>query len=98
MGMSFNVYSIGWYIERDAVRNDPAFHPYKSMTHAELTSSEPFYQLMTEEKGYDRTLFAKMAMTIKKDLMIQGLLEELMIPPEHGVRSLTISVILSEWS
>lgn len=83
--MTFKVFSLAWYVEAEVVATSKTFDPYRDLPYEELVKSEDFYALMTQPGEFDRTLFIKAAMTLKRDLVIQGLLEELLIEPKHAV-------------
>jgi hypothetical protein len=83
MGMTFNVYSMAWYVEADAAQADPTLKAYKSRSLSELQSTEDFYQQLSSAGGYDRTLFVKLAMTLKTKMLIEGLLAEIVMQPQN---------------
>eukprot|EP01038_Epipyxis_sp_PR26KG_P010287 gene10287-13830_t len=82
-GMNFKIYTIGWYVEAKAVQEDESFIPYKDKSFEELIMDENFYSLMTKG-SYERTILVKLAMTLKTELIIQGLVEELHLKPLHS--------------
>lgn len=83
--MTFKVFTLAWYIEAEVVASSPLFAPFRDVPYEELVKSDEFYALMTRPGEFDRTLFIKAAMTLKRDLVIQGLLEELLIEPKNAV-------------
>lgn len=85
--MKFNVYSVGWYVDAKAVQQDERFLPYSDQSYDALKSSVEFNKLMTKSGGYNRSLFIKLAMTLKKDMVLQGLVEELQISRQNAVSS-----------
>ena len=84
-GMKFNIYSMAWYVDAAAARQEPLLQPFQSMSVAELQQSTDFYRVVSTEGSFDRTLMLKLAMTLKKDLLIQGLVEELPLKPRNSV-------------
>jgi len=83
--MKFNIYSMAWYVDAAASRQEPLLQPFQSMSVAELQQSTDFYRVVSTEGSFDRTLMLKLAMTLKKDLLIQGLVEELPLKPRNSV-------------
>lgn len=83
--MKFNVYSVGWYVDAKALQQDQRFLPFYDKTYESLKNSSEFNMLMTKPGGYDRSLFIKLAMTLKKDMVLQGLVEELQISRKNAV-------------
>ena len=84
--MKFNIYSMAWYADAAAARQEPLLQPFQSMSVSELQQSTDFYRVVSTEGSFDRrTLMLKLAMTLKKDLLIQGLVEELPLKPRNSV-------------
>ena len=83
--MTFKVFSFAWYVEAEVIATSPTFIPYRDQPYETLAKSDDFFSLMTQPGEFDRTLFIKLAMTLKRDLVIQGLLEELLIEPKNAV-------------
>ena len=81
----FKVYSVGWYVEAQGARKDPALRAFEGLSANELATSSEFYSAMTVNAAYDRTIFIKLAMALQTDLMIRGLVEELQISPRNSV-------------
>jgi hypothetical protein len=81
----FKVYSVGWYVEAQGARKDPALRAFEGLSANELATSSEFYSAMTVNAAYDRTIFIKLAMALQTDLMIRGLVEELQISPKNSV-------------
>jgi hypothetical protein len=79
------VYSVGWYVEAQGARKDPALRAFEGLSANELATSSEFYSAMTVNAAYDRTIFIKLAMALQTDLMIRGLVEELQISPRNSV-------------
>ena len=86
-GMRFNIYSMAWYVDAAVARQEPLLQPFRSMSLAELQQSTDFYRAVSTEGAFDRTLMLKLAMTLKKDLLIQGLIEELPLKPRNSVNA-----------
>ncbi len=69
-----------------SVQDDPAFVPYRNKPYHELISSQSFFHLMTQPlHGYQRTMFIKLSMSLNKDMLIKGLLDEMLLEPHHAV-------------
>lgn len=83
MGMTFNVYSMGWYVEADAAQRDPSLRAYRDKPLSELQSTEAFYQQLSSGGSYDRTLFVKLAMTLKTKMLLEGFLSEIVLQPQN---------------
>lgn len=79
------MYSVGWYVEAQGARKDPALRAFEGLSANELATSSEFYSAMTVNAVYDRTIFIKLAMALQTDLMIRGLVEELQISPRNSV-------------
>ena len=84
-GMLFRVFTIGWYLDRDRVARDATLAPFKLATAEErLSSSEYFDALASPTAAYDRSVLVKLAMGVKRDLLIEGLVQELNLRPESS--------------
>jgi hypothetical protein len=70
----------------NAAKWDPTLKPFEGLSESELATSPEFFQAMAKPAGYDRTVFIKLAMTLKTDLIIEGLVTELGITKKHSVR------------
>merc|ERR1719487_1485425 len=81
--MTFNVYSMAWYVEAGAASSDPSLRNYYNKDLLELQSSEPFYQQLAAAGAYDRTLFVKLAMTLKTKMLLDGFLAEIVLQPQN---------------
>jgi len=75
--MNFKVYTMGWYVEADKLKDNLLFKPFQGLSSKELSNNPIFYETMIAESDYDRSLLIKLAMTIKCELMISGLMDEL---------------------
>ena len=85
-GYDFKVYTVGWYVELQGAKRDPMLRQFEGLADHELANSREFYEAMRSPSVlYDRTIFIKLAMTLKTDLMIQGLVEELGLTKENAV-------------
>jgi hypothetical protein len=81
--INFKVYTVAWYVDYHGASKDPNLHAFEGLSSNELATSDKFYQAMT--KGlYDRTIFVKLAMNLKTELMIRGLVQELQITPKNA--------------
>lgn len=70
-----------------SVQEDPAFFPFRNKAYQDLVSSQAFSQLMTKSlHGYERTMFIKLSMSLNKDMLIKGLLDEMLLEPLHAVQ------------
>ena len=85
MNYDFKVYTVGWYVEAQGARKDPFLRAFEGLSANELATSNDFYDVMTKNSQYDRTIFIKLAMALQTDLMIRGLVEELQISPKNSV-------------
>lgn len=84
--MTWNVYDLGWYVDIEAARIDPALTSFHGLSSAELQRNEDFLQIMSSSTiSFDRSLMIKLAMTLPKDVIVQGLVEELLLAPNHKV-------------
>ena len=84
----FKVYTLGWYVEMNAAQKDPTLKKFEGLSDSELASSPEFYDaIISENATYDRTIMVKLAMALKKDLMVKGLVEELQVLPKNAVSS-----------
>ena len=72
-------------MEIDAAKKDPTFKPFEGLSDSELSTMPEFFQAMTKPAGYDRTIFIKLAMSLKTDLIVEGLVSELGITRKHAV-------------
>ena len=88
MNYDFKVYTVGWYVEAQGARKDPFLRAFEGLSANELATSNDFYDVMTKNSQYDRTIFIKLAMALQTDLMIRGLVEELQISPKNSVSRL----------
>lgn len=84
--MEFQIYVVGWYVEQHAARRDPSLKAFEGLSDNELASSSAFYEAIEGDASYDRTLFVKLAMNLKTEMMITGLVAELEIQPKNAVR------------
>ena len=76
---------MGWYVEMQGARKDPSLRAFETLSDSELATSPAFYEAMVEpDAQYDRTVFIKIAMTLKTDLMINGLVNELGVSRENA--------------
>lgn len=76
--MTFKVFDIAWYLDPILASIDPVLLPYKNMKAEELSNNQSFYNSIIEpSKYYDRSILIKLAMTLKCEMMIQGLVDEL---------------------
>ena len=77
---------MGWYVEMQGARKDPSLRAFESLSDSELATSPAFYEAMVApDAQYDRTVFIKIAMTLKTDLMINGLVNELGVSRENAL-------------
>lgn len=83
MGMTFNVYSMGWYVEAGAAQSDPSLRAYRDKPLSELQTTEEFYRTVSSAGAYDRTLFVKLAMTLKTKMLLDGFLSEIVLEPQN---------------
>lgn len=83
MGMTFNVYSMAWYVEAAAAQTDPSLLAYRDKPLSELQASEDFYELLSSAGRFDRTLFVKLAMTLKTQMLLEGFLSEIVLQPQN---------------
>jgi hypothetical protein len=84
-GMTFNVYTVGWYVDVAALQSDSRFASFAGYSYEQFVQSNEFSNLMAQSGGFDRSLFIKLAMNLKKDVVIQGLVEDLELKPANGV-------------
>ena len=85
LNYDFKVYTVGWYVEAQGARKDPYLRAFEGLSANELATSNDFYEVMTRNSQYDRTIFIKLAMALQTDLMLRGLVEELQISPKNSV-------------
>lgn len=72
-GYDFNVYVVALYIEASSARADSsALNRYRDMPSAELAASDAFYDDLVQPAVYDRSLLIKLAMGLKKEIMVNG--------------------------
>jgi hypothetical protein len=92
-GMKFNVYSIGWYVDVAALQKLPThiLTPFMGLTSDQLAKTESFIQFLIQPGGFDRTLILKLAMTLKKEVVMQGLVEELKVTKQHAQILMNVS-------
>lgn len=83
MTMTFNIFSMAWYVEATALQNDPTLSMYSKYTLEELLTSQDFFEQLSSTGDYDRTLFVKLAMTLKTKLLLQGFLDEIVLEPKN---------------
>lgn len=84
-GMQFNIYSMAWYVDTTAVRKESILQEYQAYPLTQLQESLDFYRVISTQGSFDRTLMLKLAMTLKRDLLIQGLVDELPLKPRNKV-------------
>jgi hypothetical protein len=83
-GFLFKVFSLALYVGESARRDDSliAFAHYSP---EELFTSSDFYgALMSPRALFDRSILVKMAMSVKRDLLVAGLVEDLGLRPESS--------------
>jgi len=83
MGMTFTVFSMAWYVQVAVAQLDPTLLPFSQLPLQQLLSSDEFYAVLSTEGQYDRTLFVKLAMTVKTTLLLQGFLDDISMQPSH---------------
>jgi len=83
MGMTFTVFSMAWYVQAAVAQMDPTLLPFSQLSLQQLLSSDEFYSAVSTEGLYDRTLFVKLAMTVKTTLLLQGFLDDISMEPSH---------------
>lgn len=83
MGMTFTVFSMAWYVQAAAAQLDPTLLSFSQLSLQQLLSSDEFYSAVSTEGLYDRTLFVKLAMTVKTKLLLQGFLDDISMQPAH---------------
>lgn len=83
MGMTFTVFSMAWYVQAAVAQMDPTLLPFSQLSLQQLLSSDEFYSAISTEGLYDRTLFVKLAMTVKTTLLLQGFLDDISMQPAH---------------
>jgi hypothetical protein len=84
MGMTFNVYSMGWYVEAQAAQRDPLLQSFQHMPVADLQQTQAFYDRMCAPGApFDRTLLVKLAMTLKTKMLLEGFLNEVVLQPQN---------------
>lgn len=84
-GMKFTVYTVGWYVDAAVAQSEEALQPFVGKSLDELRSSQDFYNQMSRPSSFDRTLFIKLAMNLKKDVVIQGIVDELPLKKSNAV-------------
>jgi hypothetical protein len=83
--MIFKVFSIAWYADKAKAAQDRSLSSFKDMSAEERMSSSEFYDaLVSPHAHYDRSILVKMAMSVKKDMLIDGLVQDLNLRPEHS--------------
>lgn len=83
MGMTFTVFSMAWYVQAAVAQLDPTLLSFSQLSLQQLLSSDEFYSAVSTEGLYDRTLFVKLAMTVKTKLLLQGFLDDISMQPAH---------------
>lgn len=94
-GMKFHVYNLGWYVDAAAAQKDPQLLPFIGKTFPELQVSKKFYEALLHVGGYDRTMYIKLAMSLKKDVVIQGIVDELPLQPKNAVCAIRFTFVWS---
>ena len=85
-GCDFKVYTVGLYVEFHSGQKDPSLRVFEGLAEGELANSPAFYAAVAASGAtYDRSLLIKLAMTLKSELMIQGLVEELGVSRESAL-------------
>lgn len=84
--MTFKVYTIAWYVDVAIAQRDSELATYRGSKLPDLLSNEEFLTVMHSRGRFDRTLLIKLAMTLNKDQVIQGLVEELLLERRNAVR------------
>ena len=75
--MDFKVYTVGLYVEAEAAQKSPHLTKYAHQTVQQLSESPDFYKTMSTAADFDRTLFIKLAMALKKETLVKGLVNEM---------------------
>ena len=84
-GLTFNVYTVAWYVEREPASRSPLLLKFTGKNAAALQESKAFYEAITEpDNGYGRSILMKLAMPLKKEVVIQGMLEEMHLQPDNA--------------
>jgi len=84
-GISFMVYTVGWYVEANGARNDAELKSFLEFDANELATDESFFQAMVSPNAkYDRTLLIKLNLALKCEVMVAALVEELLVTPRNS--------------
>lgn len=81
-GMLFKVFSLAWYIDKEKASQDSTLSYYRN--HEDHLSSEFYDALISPHAHYDRSILVKMAMSVKRDMLIEGLVQDLNMKPENS--------------
>ncbi|KAJ1430278.1 hypothetical protein B484DRAFT_51752 [Ochromonadaceae sp. CCMP2298] len=82
MGMNFHIYSMGWYVDSEAAQ-DASLAPFRGAPLHQLRQNEDFFEALAARGDYDRTLFVKLAMTLKTQILLEGFLAEIYLLPKN---------------
>mmetsp|Transcript_5304 Transcript_5304/g.5457 ORF Transcript_5304/g.5457 Transcript_5304/m.5457 type:complete len:604 (+) Transcript_5304:114-1925(+) len=81
--MRFKVYTVALYIEAESAYKSEYLAPYRQLNAAQLSLSDDFYKTLSSPADFDRTLVIKLAMDLKKDTLVQGLVHEMYLQPKN---------------
>lgn len=77
--IKFKVYTVAWYAEVEGLRKDPTMQAFKDRPASELSKDPSFFEAMVAPANYDRSLYIKLAMKLKCEMMLQGLMDDLLM-------------------
>jgi hypothetical protein len=83
VGMDFHIYSMAFYIDTEAAQLDASLQAFRSTPLFELRQDEAFFEALAAKGDYDRTLFVKLAMTLKTQILLEGFLAEIYLLPKN---------------
>lgn len=84
-GMVFKVFSVAWYLQRDKAATDSTLAAFRETNNEDMAASNTFFDALASPlASYDRSLLVTMAMDVKKDLLLAGLVQELDLKPENS--------------
>jgi len=96
-GMNFHVCEIGWYVNIQSIQTEKAFQIYSNLTKTQLLSSSSFFQLMySSNLSYERSMLIKLSMSIPKDILINGLLQEMNLTLSHAQAIQNLSTLYQD--
>lgn len=89
--MNFKVYTVAWYIDVNRAYTSLSLQSFHHKSANDLVSSADFYKAISSSADYDKSILVKLAMPLKTETLVQGLVKEMLLKPEHSALFAQIS-------